>query len=236
MKRLTKNRIRSTDGAVLSELRKKLTAADSDKLRRCLDYVLESERLKNAVVGLQQNPEALEAVCARSYLHANGFYKITLWDSPEFKLRLHCRDVVSAPEAMEHVHSHRWAFASYIFSGGYRMQLFVEADSGKYYQKHRYLRLDANKYRVEYLGKVRLAVETEATLCAGSSYVMLPATLHNLTFKEKKPFFSLVLTAPAQRPDCLLYSRNAYNSNPIVCQSLDFNLVQERLNLFLSLL
>jgi hypothetical protein len=208
----------------------------SDELRRALDHIVAPRRLKELIGGLQENPKKLEAVCMRSYLHANGFYKITLWDSQGFKLRLHSRDGNSTLAANEHVHNHRWAFASHIFSGGYRMRVYTEADSGQSYYKYRYRRMNDNTFKVEYLGKAYLATETEIAFCAGSSYVMLPTMLHNLAFDGKATFFSLVLTAPAQRPDCLLYSKDAYKEHPVVCESLAPQLVHDHLNRFLSLL
>ena len=62
-----------------------------------------------------QDQKLLTSIAAISYLHKNGFYKLILADSKDFKLRLHIW--LPGTIAYETLHSHRWHFSSTIIVG-----------------------------------------------------------------------------------------------------------------------
>lgn len=73
--------------------------------------------------------EALAALSARSFHHANGFSKIVLGEEPETGgvLRLHVwRKPVLA--ATSDPHDHRWGFHSVVLAGRLREERFAETD------------------------------------------------------------------------------------------------------------
>jgi hypothetical protein len=66
---------------------------------------------------LVDDPERLSAVVAASYWHANGFAKLVLHDTPEFRIRLHVWPAGKNRRGEPDPHSHRWDFASTVLTG-----------------------------------------------------------------------------------------------------------------------
>jgi hypothetical protein len=66
---------------------------------------------------LADSPEELAAVVAGSYWHANGFAKLVLHDTPDFRIRLHVWPAADGYRGEPDPHSHRWDFASTVLVG-----------------------------------------------------------------------------------------------------------------------
>jgi hypothetical protein len=86
-----------------------------------LDRVLRVSRSQGLIApllrGVAEDEGLLSASAAASYRHANGFVKIVLASSPLWALRLHLHNRDGTFAAAEHIHDHRWPFASTILRG-----------------------------------------------------------------------------------------------------------------------
>ncbi|MFC3455270.1 hypothetical protein [Amycolatopsis speibonae] len=79
-----------------------------------------------------QNEESVRGAAKRSYWHPNGFAKMVLHSSAEFRIRLHVWPEAVEPSCGEsNPHSHRWEFASTIIAGeGMDMVEYGETSEG----------------------------------------------------------------------------------------------------------
>lgn len=85
----------------------------------------------------QHDPELMQTILAGSYIHDNGFYKITLFDDAVHKLRLHIW-TNSKGDYMENIHNHRWDLHSRILIGSYKNELYVRGAGGERYHEYSY--------------------------------------------------------------------------------------------------
>ncbi|ONF61893.1 hypothetical protein [Amycolatopsis keratiniphila] len=76
--------------------------------------------------------EAVREAAKRSYWHPNGFAKMVLHSSADFRIRLHVWPASTEPSRGEsNPHSHRWEFASTVVAGeGMHMVEYGETDEG----------------------------------------------------------------------------------------------------------
>src|SRR6266702_3254362 len=97
---------------MIQDLMNHLDADQIEPAKRKL-YSLDIEELI-AISIAPENNETLQAMCADSYIHANGFYKISFPYSPDspVRVRLHIwpGDALTASEP--DAHNHKWSFAS----------------------------------------------------------------------------------------------------------------------------
>jgi hypothetical protein len=91
------------------------TAAD---LLGALEMLLHDRAALRAWLRSQvDSAQALDAIVASSYWHANGFAKLVLVDAPGFKIRLHVWPAGRNRRGEPDPHSHRWDFASTVLTG-----------------------------------------------------------------------------------------------------------------------
>lgn len=78
-------------------------------------------RDRPALVGwlrsLAGSPGLLDEVVDSSYWHANGFAKLVLYNTPDFRVRLHVWLAGENRRGEPDPHSHRWDFASTVLTG-----------------------------------------------------------------------------------------------------------------------
>jgi hypothetical protein len=161
--------------------------------------VIVQEHLRSYLHGLLQEERALAAVAARSYKHANGFTKIVLLQSSWYKVRLH----IWWPEvdAAEHIHEHRWWFASTIVSGTMTSETWKEGTSALAREFQEYIYIARDDYmppRVIPIGHTKLVQEKRTRRRAGNAYTMPPGALHRVVRSEGLTA-SLVCQASAAR-------------------------------------
>lgn len=116
-----------------------------------------------------------------SYTHPLGFEKIILLDAePEFALRIHVWWPTGKPE-IEHVHNHRFGFASFVLAGGYTMRTFAISPDGDDMVEYREEVADTPPaWRLERVGENRLVVASESRLGQGAYYGLAAQTLHQV--------------------------------------------------------
>lgn len=127
--------------------------------------------------------EAVHAAAKRSYWHPNGFAKMVLHASADFRIRLHVWPDSAEPSRGEsNPHSHRWEFASAIVAGeGLHMVEFRETTGGgKPYDRYRYGADPANPAALLADGAARLAVEKTPHVRLGDVYSCDTAVVHTV--------------------------------------------------------
>ncbi|OXM49460.1 hypothetical protein [Amycolatopsis alba] len=79
-----------------------------------------------------RNEESVRDAAKRSYWHPNGFAKMVLHASADFRIRLHVWPEAAEPSRGEsNPHSHRWEFASTVIAGeGMHMVEYGETAAG----------------------------------------------------------------------------------------------------------
>lgn len=187
-----------------------------------LDRVLRVSRSQGLIApllrGVAEDEGLLSTSAAASYRHANGFVKIVLASSPLWALRLHLHNR-DGTFAAEHIHDHRWPFASTILRGTLVEERFrrqEKAGSGGALVCNglafRYEPEDSH-FKAEPVmssdGEPLVAnLFRSATLHheAGTTYHIDARELHSIVGKSE-PSTTLVLTGRPMFSSCALFSR-----------------------------
>ncbi|MDQ7905997.1 hypothetical protein RB614_15905 [Phytohabitans sp. ZYX-F-186] len=153
------------------------TAEAGDVLRS----IGEPAALRHLIGSVLASDDLAEALARRSYPHPLGFDKIILLSQqPLGQLRLH----IWWPETArrrEHVHNHRFAFASFVVTGEVRMRVYRPSDDGEALVHFRETSLAAEGvWEFQRLGDTRLRLCLNADLGAGSTYAMPADALHRI--------------------------------------------------------
>lgn len=118
---------------------------------------------------------------AISYHHPLGFDRLTLIDGrPAFLLRIHIWRPMAARGA-EHIHNHRFGFASGILYGGYDTQVYAHRADGDEMDEYREGNVGATAdWQLERRGTSRIRLVSATRLTRGSSYLLPADTLHRV--------------------------------------------------------
>jgi hypothetical protein len=124
--------------------------------------------------------DAAEKCARHSYLHPLGFHKLMLINAaPAFELRLHVW-WPDAPPGVDHIHNHRFAFASAVVRGGYNMRIFQTDPAGQpMYEYHENVSPDGG-WQLTPVGPARLGLLTSVNLEPGASYALAANALHRV--------------------------------------------------------
>lgn len=179
-------------------------------------------------VGLVQShfvlvKDALDGVISKSYYHKNGFDKVVLFEGKNFKVRVHNFHPSTTSKAMEHVHDHRWAFASTILRGSFESEFFAETPSGdEGLISYRYFS-DKSKgsFSVQRLGNARLARISTVKYEQGDTYLLGTDELHRICRVSSEGATSVIITGKARRETCKLYSKSPFQGEVSNLQKLE---------------
>jgi hypothetical protein len=139
-----------------------------------------------------------------SHTHPLGFDKLVLIDAePVFALRLHVW-LPSAKPVVEHVHNHRFGFASAIVFGGYDMRTFMVSPSGSPMLEYREgigtVRPD---WKLNPVGPAQLTTASLCRIGPGACYALSAETLHQVAVEPQTfcvtLFLESAVLAPATR-------------------------------------
>ncbi|WP_206044803.1 hypothetical protein [Oceanococcus atlanticus] len=149
-------------------------------LRKLSPHVL-SELIQAILTDVRE----LSRICARSFLHSTGIFKLVLSESTysSSEVRLHVWKsgcVFPSGSNYESVHNHRWHFCSRILQGTFCKELFVVSNAGPGSFSH---------YRFEATAPGQLNTVTERGSCdlqtsfrvhlfPGQTYEMAPSAYH----------------------------------------------------------
>ena len=117
-----------------------------------------------------------EQILNKSFYHPLGFDKFILLEGKTFSLRLHNFKPMLEGQPSEHVHNHKWEFASAILFGSFVSEVYKEADLG----------IPVRKYRTLPTGTVfdketYLQIDRRDLNAAGTQYYMTTDVLHSVT-------------------------------------------------------
>lgn len=158
------------------------------------------------LVSILSDENALIRTAAASYVHANGFYKLVLQTSDHHKLRLHVW--MPGMHAAEHIHEHRWHFASTVLMGELHSEVYKEdaTSAAQVFDEYVYFaKAGAGESRREYVGQTKLLCFSSNVRKAGDTYVMAPTVLHRIVRTDATLTATLVFqTAPARPHNRLL--------------------------------
>lgn len=137
--------------------------------------------LNGLLRSLRASTRAVSSCAALSYHHPLGFDKLALIDAePEFMLRLHAW-WPSRTGAMEHVHNHRFAFATRIIRGSYEMRLYRTAKKGIPMVRYREgMGPGATDWNLKQRAAAQLQLISSVQLSEGAGYALPASTLHRL--------------------------------------------------------
>jgi hypothetical protein len=130
------------------------------------------------------NAAILRAIMADSYIHANGFSRISFpaIKSSPVRIRLHvwpsAQDGGSLHDEPD-AHNHKWPFASRVLVGGLAHDiLHVRPGQGPFEHFHH---VDlGDRYKLVLAGRVSLDLTGVQTTAAGMTYSMSPTTVHRV--------------------------------------------------------
>jgi len=187
-------------------------AASANELEDILDNCV-VQNLESVVDMVTNNPGLWSDTLRSSYRHANGFHKIVLLQGPNFKLRLHHfvpDSTMNLPPA-EHIHDHRWPFASHIVKGNLCMDLFQLADvnSGNMPPTHAFLydsAKDEGGFNAMYEGLQNVVHLKNVTYEQGTTYHMQPEEMHRIV-ANSEPCTTLMLTGKPISKFCHFYAQ-----------------------------
>jgi hypothetical protein len=144
-------------------------------------WLAEPSFLARLLRSLRDDRNAVAQCANQSYRHPLGFQKIMLLNGePQFDLRLHVWWPDSDP-GVDHVHNHRFAFASTVVAGGYQMQLFHPDPAGVPMAEYREQISPHGGWELTPVGTTRLGVLTSVHLTQGASYALAANALHRVT-------------------------------------------------------
>jgi hypothetical protein len=130
------------------------------------------------------NATILPAIMAESYMHANGFFRISFPAIPSspVRIRLHVWSNAQAGESSHDepdAHNHKWPFASRVLAGGLAHDiLHVKPGQGPY-EHFQHVDL-GDRYKLVSAGRVSLELTGVRTTPAGITYSMGPQTVHRV--------------------------------------------------------
>lgn len=168
-----------------------------DALRPAADAVsrlADHGGLLEIIRGVRDDPAAGERYADASLRHPLGHDKIMLLDADsEFQLRVHAWWPDDNPR-MEHVHHHRFGFASRVLRGQYEMQIFQPAQAGiPMIQYRQHVNLGGTEWFLEAGQTVHLQLLSTTRVIAGACYTLAPDALHRVIVSPAEPCITLFL-------------------------------------------
>ncbi len=122
-------------------------------------------------------PDVFFEISSISYLHKNGFYKIPLFSSGLFTIRLHIW--LAGVQSKETLHDHRWNLASVVLDGMLESEIWEENYSPRAKKYDEYLYID--KHTTPILqGASRVSMKKVLTYKAGECYTLDANVLHRI--------------------------------------------------------
>ncbi len=163
-------------------------------------YFGTSDRLIDILDTVLANESLAAELAARSYRHALDFDKYILFSEPPFaQLRLHVWFAEDA-RRQEHVHNHRFGFASVIVHGRIRAYLYSPDADGSPHQHYREsAERQEQRWKFEDLGATRLATSMVVEIPAGGYHMVAPATMHHIEVPANEAAVTLFVETSSVR-------------------------------------
>lgn len=152
-----------------------------DKALATVTVLAQPSILGGLLGSLRASVRAVDGCAALSYHHPLGFDKLALIDAePQFMLRLHAW-WPGRTRGVEHVHNHRFGLATSIVRGGYEMQIYRPARTGRRMVEYREgLSPGTADWKLKPGNAAHLQLITRIRLSKGAGYALPANTLHRL--------------------------------------------------------
>jgi hypothetical protein len=185
---------------------------DHEKIEKGLSLFGTEADFARVIRSVLSKPDLLCRICASSYIHANGFYKIVLLSSDErdYKLRLHVWPPrkEGRPYRRADIHDHRWDFGSLILAGSYTHEEYKPNRAGILTRKYEYVPLARDGlFNLRYLGEARLKRTFRCLMVAGTRYTLDAGVLHYVVQESEHLTATLVLRGKRSRRSTFVFSR-----------------------------
>lgn len=173
----------------------------NDELHHAAEAVstlAEHTQLLGIVGAIRNDAEAVQHCAALSGRHPLGHDKITLIDMyPSYRLRLHAWWPNRRP-GVEHIHHHRFGFATTVVRGHYEMQIYERATSGiQMTEYHQNSTAAAGEWYLNSAGVAYLRLLTTAKVTAGAGYTLTADALHRVVVPRDTLCLTLFLAVIA---------------------------------------
>ncbi|WP_410655006.1 hypothetical protein [Amycolatopsis sp. lyj-112] len=155
-----------------------------------------------------RDEESVRAAAKRSYWHPNGFAKMVLHSSADFRIRLHVWPSSEKPSRGEsNPHSHRWEFASTIIAGeGMHMVEYNETgEGGKPHDRYRYGADPADPAALLADGEARLKVVKSPHVRRGEVYSCDTGIVHTVRPIDAGLTATVVIQGTHRTPTTVVY-------------------------------
>jgi hypothetical protein len=173
--------------SVLDELCRRITVED------LLSLVIEEA---------SNHPHEVSECARRSYRHALGFDKVMLMVGPgKSTLRVHVwRDTDARAHASEHIHNHRFEFASVVLRGDVVMETFEPHSEGVLMAAYEEsIGAGDSGWMMRCRGTERLRKTMDLRLAPGTMYRMHAESLHRVVRSASSYTMTLFLEAVSRR-------------------------------------
>jgi hypothetical protein len=150
--------------------------------------------LLEIIQSVRRDPGEVERYAHYSLRHPLGHDKIVLLRADsEFELRIHAWWPDGIPR-VEHVHHHRFGFASTVLRGQYEMQIFQLSPEGMPMTRYDQ-RTSANPWgwRLQAEETVPLQLLSTSQVVTGAGYTLSPEALHRVTVPPRELCLTLFL-------------------------------------------
>jgi hypothetical protein len=159
---------------------------------------------------LANHGSILQLLCARSYVHENGFTKLYLGDFGIKRIRLHLwEDSEFLPS--QNIHGHRFSFTSRVLKGAISDIHFTRARSSTsetFYEFKYFPREHSDTYQMPFVGEAQLEKTETFVISEGDTYTLLLDELHTSEPVSDYPVVTLFIEDRSElATSCPVFSR-----------------------------
>jgi hypothetical protein len=168
-------------------------------------------RIFRALGNSLEEPEERNALLKSSYLHPNGFMKISLTnvrlEQGAEAVRIH----YWGEPVITNLHSHRWDMSVKLILGGYVSTDFVEDPAGIAMDRYTCSANDAGRYDLSTADIAHVRVERIRSISSGESYAQSAGIIHQVAKRDPGPTISLVAcSAPVSEASAVFVPLGEY--------------------------
>jgi hypothetical protein len=196
-----------------------LQGGQQDDLQHALIDLIDTGAAWRALERILQDGHIASMVSAKCSIHENGFFRITLASTPMYGLRLHVWDrrPGGLDSRTESIHSHTVDLASAILVGGYRHDIFQDAESGQPFVNYEFRApRDAQMFSLVAAGTSNVVLASSAHLPTGTTFTLDGGVLHTVTPNRHRLTASLALKGPQYRSFSRVLTNEAIATGPSV--------------------
>jgi hypothetical protein len=173
----------------------------TEPARRRLE-TLDTIELLESVLDAGHDGSLIQSMCTDSYVHANGFYKLSfpfMSESP-VRIRLHVWPQLdnSIAEGLPDAHNHQRPFVSRVLAGALSHDIMKVRTGAGPYLHFGYLTV-RNGHRYVRSGRANLDIARVETTAAGLVYSMDSKTVHRVQTKDSAYAATLVIELAPSR-------------------------------------